>query len=395
MTRLIAPTERRARLGRRHALAAPVATSEEAATAVVALHSTDPAAMTLGVLARTRATDVDDLHRALYADRTLVRLLTMRRTVFAVDTALAPAFLAATATSVAATQRRRTHALLVEGGVTTDPAAWLARAEDVGRAFLADAGVFASKDLAAADPLLATRMRFGEGATAVEQSVASRLLTLWSSEGLVVRATVAGGWTSTQFRWAPTAAWLGELPPSPDLATGSAIVAGAYVARYGPVTVDDLEWWTGWTKTHTRATLAALRDGGAIARVEVAEGEAYVVAGDVAEVAAPEPWVALLPALDPSAMGWKHRDFHLGPHRAEVFDRNGNAGPTAWVDGAVVGGWAIRDDGTIGLDLLQEVDDVARGRLEERAGEVEAFLAGTVVKARARGWTPSEKRVRG
>ncbi len=35
-------------------------------------------------------------------------------------------------------------------------------------------------------------------------------------------------------------------------------------------------------------------------------------------------------------MGWKARDFWLGPHRASLFDHNGNAGTTAWLDGRAV-----------------------------------------------------------
>lgn len=398
--RLITDDERRARLGRRHGLAEPVESAEAATAAVGALHSTDPAAMTLSVRARTRASDPGDLHRALYSDRSLARLLTVRRTVFAVAREHATAFLAATALSVAAAQRRRTYALLREGGVATDPEAWLARAEAAGRDFLATAPeVFSTKDLAAADPLLATRMRFGTGAQVVEQSVASRLMTLWSSEGVVVRATVAGGWTSTQFRWASTSAWLGDLGPPPDLTSGSALVARLYVSRFGPVTPDDLQWWTGWTKTHTRATLAALAAAGETTPVRVtvdgAPVEPVVLADDVAPVDPPAPWVALLPALDPTSMGWKHRDCHLGEHRALVFDRNGNAGPTAGVDGRVLGGWAIRDDGSVGLELAEAVDGAAAAALETHVREVEAFLGGAVVKARARGWRTAEARVRG
>jgi hypothetical protein len=93
-------------------------------------------------------------------------------------------------------------------------------------------------------------------------------------------------------------------------------------------------------------------------------------------------------------MGWKHRDFYLGPHRPHLFDRNGNAGPTVWVDGRAVGGWAIRDDGSVGLDLLEDVDGGAAVALDGHVRELAAFLDGAVVKARARGWTPSETRIR-
>ncbi len=81
--RLITDDERRSRLGRRHALAAPVATVEDAARAVVALHGTDPATTVLSAVARSAA-GIDDVQRALYDNRSLVRVLAMRRTVFAV-----------------------------------------------------------------------------------------------------------------------------------------------------------------------------------------------------------------------------------------------------------------------------------------------------------------------
>ncbi len=36
-------------------------------------------------------------------------------------------------------------------------------------------------------------------------------------------------------------------------------------------------------------------------------------------------------------MGWKDRDFCTPPGREAAWDKNGNAGPTVWVDGEVVG----------------------------------------------------------
>ena len=88
----------------------------------------------------------------------------------------------------------------------------------------------------------------------------------------------------------------------------------------------------------------------------------------------PEPWVGLLPALDPTVMGWFERDWYLGPHRAALFDRNGNAGPTIWSDGRVVGGWAHRADGTVAVRLLEDVGSEVHDAVERRAGALEAWL---------------------
>ena len=60
-----------------------------------------------------------------------------------------------------------------------------------------------------------------------------------------------------------------------------------------------------------------------------------------------------------------------------MFDRNGNGGPTVWVDGRIVGGWVQRRDGTIAVHLLTDVGaaqrdeiDAAAARLQELLGDV-------------------------
>ena len=76
--------ERRARLARRHALAPGFRAADpvSAADNVVCLHATDPATVYLSARARTDGMAVADLDRALYEERTLVKHLAMRRTLF-------------------------------------------------------------------------------------------------------------------------------------------------------------------------------------------------------------------------------------------------------------------------------------------------------------------------
>jgi Winged helix DNA-binding domain len=252
------------------------------------------------------------------------------------------------------------------------------------------AGEIISTELAAADPLLGTRVEVGTGTKyATTVSVASRLLTLLSAEGQVVRTRPRGGWTSTQFRWATLDAWIGDVE-RPDTATASSDMARLWLRSYGPATIDDLQWWTGWTKTRTKAALATLDT----VEVDLDGTPGLLLASDADPVPAPDPWVALLPALDPSAMGWKHRDFCLGPHRQLLYDVNGNAGPTVWADGRIVGGWAQRDDGEVVVRLLDDVGGETAARIDESAASLTTKLDDVRLKARARGWTPVEKELR-
>jgi hypothetical protein len=387
----ISDAERRARLGRRHALADDhrAASVTEAARAVVALHGTDPATTVLSALARTRAATPADVERALYDDRDLVRVLSMRRTVFAVPRDVAGACLVGASDLVAIQQRKLLLKLLAGSGVSGALEHWVDRAELAALKAIEAAGEVTSTELARADPLLATRVQVGSGDFTATPTVASRLMTLLSAEGKVVRTRPRGGWTSTQFRWTTMSSWcdLGELP---DLDTAITELAGQWLYAYGPATLDDLQWWTGWTKTRTRAAVAPLD----MVEVELDGRPGLVLANDVDPDEAPEPWVALLPALDPSSMGWKHRDFVLGPHRERLFDTNGNAGPTVWVDGRIVGGWAQRDDGEVVFTLLQDVGTEATAAVEQRAAELTTMLGDVRLKARARGWTDVEKVLR-
>ncbi|RSS68913.1 crosslink repair DNA glycosylase YcaQ family protein, partial [Streptomyces sp. WAC06614] len=114
----------------------------------------------------------------------------------------------------------------------------------------------------------------------------------------------------------------------------------------------------------------------------------------------PEPAAALLPALDPTPMGWRHRDWYLDPaHVPELFDRNGNIGPTVWWNGRVVGGWAQRPDGEIVTHLLPDTDTGtgastsrdARTAIATEAARLTAFFGPT--RARPSMRTPLERRL--
>ncbi|MGC0425749.1 hypothetical protein RKD32_002104 [Streptomyces sp. SAI-195] len=127
--------------------------------------------------------------------------------------------------------------------------------------------------------------------------------------------------------------------------------------------------------------------------VSLDEGTGYVVAGDADPVAGPsEPWAALLPALDPTAMGWRQRDWYLAPElRPTLFDRSGNVGPTVWWNGRVIGGWARRADGEIVWRVLDGdgIDRDAETAIETEAARLGSWVGTTRITPRFR--TPLER----
>jgi hypothetical protein len=143
-----------------------------------------------------------------------------------------------------------------------------------------------------------------------------------------------------------------------------------WLAAFGPARELDLRWWTGWTAREARAALASVPH----VSVELDGGAGLVLADDIAPVEPPTPSAALLPTLDPTTMGWKERSWYLGPHERVLFDRNGNAGPTVWWDGRVVGGWSQRRDGQIAFELLEDVGADALAAVEAEAERLASWI---------------------
>ena len=364
--RRVGAEERRARLTQRHRLAPAYRASDVAETvrSVVALHSTDAATVFLSAWARTRDFSVEDLELALYEERSLVRMLGMRRTLWVVPRELAAVVQAACTRTIAARERKRLEGFVAQSGVTDAPGAWL---DDVAGAALRAVearGEAFTADVSADEPVLASKLRLGVGTRwEAQPSAASRVLPLLAAEGRLVRGRPRTSWTNGQYRWVPTGTWLGGAIEAVDAAAAQVELLRRWLLSFGPATETDIRWWTGWTARETRAALAAV--GHAV--VELDGGTGYVLVDDVEAIEPPEPSVALLPTLDPTTMGWKERGWYLGDHAALLFDRNGNAGPTVWWDGRVVGGWAQRKGGEVVFRLLEDV-----GRAAEQAVAAEA-----------------------
>jgi hypothetical protein len=367
--RRIDTAERRARLVVRHRLAPETraANPVEAAASLVALHSTDAATVFLSTWARTDGFETSHLEQALYDERTLVRMLGMRRTLWVVTDELAPVVDAACTRTVSARERARLEQLVAQSDLADDPAAWIDRVAAAALDALNDRGEAFTSDLTRADPLLATKIRLGAGTRwEAEVSAGSRVLPLLASEGRIVRGRPRGGWTHGQYRWALAPGRDVEL----DTAAAQAELLRRWLGAFGPATETDIRWWAGWTAREARTALAAVPH----AVVDLDGPSGHVLADDLESVARPEPSAALLPTLDPTTMGWKERDWYLGPHAALLFDRNGNAGPTVWWDGRVVGGWSQRKDGEIVVRLLEDVGEEGARSVEAEADRLVAWL---------------------
>jgi len=382
----ITTAQRRARLAVRHHLAPSRAatTVEEAALDQCGLHATDPTTVHLSAWARVPDLDRATVERAVYDDRTLVRMIGMRRTLFVEPVELAPIVHVACAPSIVPAERRRLEGWLRDAGITDSPSTWLSGVEDATLAAIERLGSGTAAELTKVVPELAIQIPISIGKRYEGTvGVSTRVLFLLAMDGRIGRGRPRGSWVSSQYRWEPMHRWVAMAERSTEWteASAQAELVRRWLRAYGPGTEQDLRWWSGWTLGAVRRALATLET----VEVDLDDGTAGHVMADDADVGQePDPpsWIALLPSLDPTIMGWTARDWYLGSHRQALFDRNGNAGPTIWLDGRVVGGWGQRPDGEVVTRLLEDVGSEATAVIKERAATLTGWVEGVRIMPR-------------
>ena len=353
---------------------------------MTALHATEAATVHLALWARVAGLRIDDVEVALYDERTVVKQLAMRRTLFAFPRDVLPAVWGSAAARVARQQRAQMLKDLRDAEVGEPPEAWLERASDAVLDLLGDAKPRTTAQLRDELPVLDLRVVRGTAGSkwSAEVPIAPRLLTLLGAEARVLRAENSGHWRLNKPAWTRSEDWLGPMPAPLAEAPGYAELVRRWLWTFGPGTEADIVWWLGATKTVVRRALSEVAavevglEGGGTGWVlpEDADPDAPDVPGapDASEVA---PWAALLPTLDPTVMGWKERSFYLDPdHTRYLFDSNGNAGNTAWWDGRIVGCWVQDEAGEVRVVLCEDVGAEARAALDAEAARLTDWLVG-------------------
>jgi hypothetical protein len=365
--------ERRARLAERHRLLPRTRTDDlpQIANDLVALHSSDPVSVFLSAMARMAHPSIEAVERALYTDRSLIRHHGMRRTLWVATPPVVRLMHAAATRDLVATERRRTSQLLAASGVA-DPEQWLAQAEEQVLADLREHGPSTAREIGQRGAALRQRLHLAPGkAYAAVQSAHTRVLYILGFDGKMLRGRPSS-WINGAYRYVDAQSWLPGGLGDLDTRQAAAELAGRWLQRFGPASTVDLQWWMGWTVARTKQALA---DCGAV-EAELDGGPGWLAADDPPLDLA-GPWVAVLPGLDPTVMGWKQRDWYLPSTSVEVFDSAGNGGPSLWVDGRVVGAWAQTKDGTIHTHYFERVAAARRREIDQRISELKSWIGDT------------------
>jgi len=380
--RRISTAERRNRLAIRHRLVPWERTDDVVAIAdgLVALHSSDPATVFLSAGVRMENPSISAMEEALYRHRSLVRHHAFRRTIWVMTPEVARWAHASATVKIASAERKKILSIVGAQPDIDDAERWWADALADVRSLLAEAGPLPTREIGKRLPELTRRLTMG-AATRHPADVAAhtRLLLLAGFEATLVRTAPLHGWNTAEYSWSDVIDWLGVPLAGAEVGESAAAILERWLDRFGPATEVDIRWWTGWTATQMRAALDAI---GAEPVMVEGDQQAWdlVDATNVGEVG---PWVALLPGLDATTMGWKERSWYLSDAAtARTFDRSSNAGPTIWRNGEVIGGWVQRDDGSVAHELFVDLSQRERQLLDEQIDRFVELVGDTRVRVR-------------
>ncbi len=351
------------------------------ARALVALHATEPTSIYLSARARLPGFERAWMDRALFGERSLVRWLCMRRTLWVLRPEDVPVVHQACVPRLLGPEERRLRKLVVMGDLV-DEAGAADRVRDIEARVLGVVealGQAYGTDISARVPEMKATFPYAlDKPYGGYFALGSRINAVVCMRGGMVRARPKGGWRSNQYSYALRERWLpGVDPEGMDQGEARVELVRRYLEAYGPVSLDDVQWWTGFTKTQARKALSTL--GKEAAPVHFEGQEQWSLAADVGSIvsrqAVDPSQVWLLPTLDPLIMAYKdRRRFLADADRKVLFDRNGNAGPSIWAGGRVVGGWAQRKDGSIATKLFVGIGSEGERALEVEIERLRAFL---------------------
>ena len=175
-----------------------------------------------------------------------------------------------------------------------------------------------------------------------------------------------------------------DVLPNVDLASmeaGAAIteLVRRYVHSYGPVTLDDIAWWTGIAKGRCRAALDQLDAEVEAVAVDGWPGPMFRLGRQPAGAAPAEP-VKTLPLLDPYVQGYRDRVRFLDPLRnGYVYDGGGNAAATLVSAGRIIGVWQVFEPAEVRYHLFDPHPRSLRRTAEAQLAAAGALYFGHAV----------------
>ncbi len=230
------------------------------------------------------------------------------------------------------------------------------------------------------------------------------LFHLAATSGEVIRATANHARSSTT-AYALLEKWV-EGFRLDDMSEDDALnqVMHMYIARFGPVSINDMSWWLSTTKSRAKAAVEAFDD---IVAVEMAGKSKLMTSSDIDHAASleppSEPVIWFLPYEDHLPKAFIDRSWYLSDKmKSRVFPKlrehywppkcpppptdvkvtgatnaSGEIRPTIWTNGEIAGRWELEKNGMeyrISYSVFRKVHAKYGNMISERARELEDFV---------------------
>ena len=322
------------------------------------LHATDPATPYLSLFARTRNFAKEQLDEELYIKRNLGKIRCMRKTIYILPKEMILMAYSATKKMVELASEKYSQYL----GITRK------QYEETSKSIL--------------------KILEGTGMTAKEIKNVLRtglnisaIVNLMCDQGLLIRGNPRHGWKSNIHIYYPFWNYFPDINLNAvNEEKAKELLIRQYIASFGPVSENDVAWWTGFLKREVMGILEGLQNQ--ITQVEISnlKGSYLMLSSDLKSLQSlklERHVLNLLPNLDPYLMGYKERERYLNPkYYNYVFDRSGNATSTILLNGEVIGVWDIAEkaEPLIKLFLFEEVEKTVLNDIRIMAKKVGKFI---------------------
>ncbi|MFW9875862.1 MAG: DNA glycosylase AlkZ-like family protein [Candidatus Thorarchaeota archaeon] len=326
---------------------------------ICGLHSTDLKTSYLSLFARTKNFKKVDLERELYENKTLGRILGMRKTIFLQTKNMIPIVHAAT----------------------------FGKIEKSFGKYREVRGV-SMKEYQDTYPQILEILKNNELSTfEIRKKLNSKLdilaiIQVMCNYGLLIKGKPIKNWKDRRNKYAIFKEHFPAINLSKmDEKDATQILVEKYIKAYGPVSETDITWWTDIAKTKIRESLKNIESQLQTIRISGSQEKFIISDIDIKTFenskVSQDQTLVLIPELDPYPMGYKVREMYIDSKKYnKTFDKSGNITSTIVLDGVVIGDWDTENQvkPTVKLFLFQPLVEKLRNKPYARAKKVGKFF---------------------
>jgi DNA-binding transcriptional regulator GbsR (MarR family) len=339
------------------------------------LHSTELKTSYLSLFTRIKNFKKEDLERELYINRNLGRIRGMRRTLFIFTKDMIPIVFTATAK-------------LFEKNLDKYMEFHKISENDYQNISKSIIEILKGQELSASE--IRNKLNSQKNIPAIIQILCNNCI--------LIRSKPIKGWKDRRNNYALFTDYFPDINLK-RLSEKDAIniLIEKYIQSYGPVTIDDISWWTGLTKSEVKNSLKSIETK--IKRIKIENNETDYFIFKLAFIDLEKHSLNLLPPLDPYTMGYKERGRYIDSKNYDyLFDRSGNATSSIILDGKVIGVWdtEIKPEPAIKIYLFYGIGKILQKNLYLKAQKMgEFYLESKVLIKECESMVPLSKRTAG